>query len=69
MIPSAPGYVGTFQFFGVLALGAFGVGRELSLSVAVVSHAMQWILVTGIGFLCFSAQNLSFGRITGEERT
>jgi uncharacterized protein (TIRG00374 family) len=69
MIPSAPGYVGTFQFFGVLALGAFGEGRELALSVAVVSHAMQWIMVTGIGFICFSVQNLSFGRITGEERT
>ena len=67
MLPSAPGYVGTFQFFGVLALGAFGVARELSLSVAVVSHAMQYVLVTSIGLISLWLHNLSFHQIAGEE--
>ncbi len=51
MLPSAPGYIGTFQFFAVLALGVFGVGRELALGVALVAHAMQYLLVTGLGLL------------------
>jgi glycosyltransferase 2 family protein len=59
MLPSAPGYVGTFQFFVILALGAFGVGREAALSIAIVSHVMQYVLVTGLGLLFLARMNLS----------
>jgi hypothetical protein len=64
LIPSAPGYVGTFQFFTMLALGVVGVQRELALSVSVVSHGSQYLLVTGIGLLCLWRENLSFRRLT-----
>ncbi|MDA8188524.1 MAG: lysylphosphatidylglycerol synthase transmembrane domain-containing protein [Dehalococcoidales bacterium] len=64
MLPSAPGYVGTFQLFGVLALSAFGVRRELALSVVIVSHTMQYVLVTAIGLFFFWRQNLSLRRLS-----
>lgn len=67
MLPSAPGYVGTFQFFAVMALGAFGVAKEMALSVAVVSHAMQYILVTSIGLVCVWVHNLSIRQLVKEE--
>jgi len=60
MLPSAPGYVGTFQFFAVMALGAFAVPKETALAVAISSHLMQYLLVTGIGLLFFARENLSF---------
>ncbi|MBI4321283.1 MAG: flippase-like domain-containing protein [Chloroflexi bacterium] len=63
MVPSAPGYVGTFQFFGVLALSAFGVRRETALSVAIVSHTMQYILVTSIGLFFVWRMHLSWQRL------
>ena len=66
MIPSAPGYVGTFQFFGVLALSAFGVKREVALSIAIVSHTMQYVLVTAIGLLLFWRHQLSFRELQKE---
>jgi uncharacterized protein (TIRG00374 family) len=65
MIPSAPGYIGTFQFFARLALAPFGVPAAQALSLAVLAHATQYALVTGIGLVILWRQHLSFGRITG----
>ena len=64
MLPSAPGYVGTFQFFGVLALGVFGVQRELALSATIVAHGVQYALVTAAGLFYFGRENLSFATLT-----
>jgi len=66
LIPSSPGYIGTFHFFAMRALGVFGVGRETALSYAVVSHAMQYLLVTGLGLLFLWRENLSLLRIRTE---
>lgn len=62
MLPSAPGYVGTFQFFGVMALGVFGIAKETALAIAISSHLMQYLLVTAIGLLFFARENLAFWR-------
>ncbi|MGI5836294.1 MAG: lysylphosphatidylglycerol synthase transmembrane domain-containing protein [Chloroflexota bacterium] len=62
MVPSAPGYVGTFQFFGVMALGVFGVSKETALAIAISSHLMQYLLVTAIGLIFFAKENLAFWR-------
>jgi len=58
MLPSAPGYVGTFQFFAVMALGAFGVPKETALAVAISSHLMQYLMVTAIGIVFFLRENM-----------
>ena len=67
MIPSAPGYVGTFQFFAVSALSVFDVPRETGLAISVVSHLMQYILVTSIGLYFFSRQNIRLGSLFQSE--
>ncbi|MDO8672930.1 MAG: lysylphosphatidylglycerol synthase transmembrane domain-containing protein [Dehalococcoidia bacterium] len=66
MLPSAPGYVGTFQFFAKMALSAFGVVSAVAFSIAVVSHAMQYVLVTALGCVFFLRENVSFAKISGE---
>ncbi len=66
MLPSAPGYVGTFQFFAVMALGVFGVPKETALAVAIASHLMQYVMVTAIGLLFFARENLAFWRFERE---
>ena len=65
MIPSAPGYIGTFQFFARLALAPFGVPAAQGLSLAVLAHATQYVLVTGIGVVILWREHLSFSRIAG----
>ena len=62
MLPSAPGYVGTFQFFGVMAMGVFGISKETALAIAISSHLMQYLLVTAIGLIFFAKENLAFWR-------
>lgn len=59
LIPSSPGYVGTFHFFAMTGLLAFGVSRELALSYAVLAHATQYLLITGLGVTFIWQENLS----------
>jgi uncharacterized membrane protein YbhN (UPF0104 family) len=59
MVPSAPGYVGTQEFFGKSALGVFGVNAESALALVIVSHAVQYALVTGLGVVFFAREQLS----------
>jgi len=66
LIPSSPGYIGTFHFFAMSALAVFGAARETALSYALVSHAMQYLLVTGLGLLFLWRENLSLLRISAE---
>jgi uncharacterized membrane protein YbhN (UPF0104 family) len=59
MIPSGPGYVGTQEFFGTAALGVVGANFEAALVLVVVSHAVQYALVTGLGLVFFAREQLS----------
>lgn len=59
MIPSGPGYVGTQEFFGTAALGAVGANPQAALALVVVSHAVQYALVTGLGLVFFAHEQLS----------
>jgi hypothetical protein len=59
MLPAAPGYVGTFQFFAVAALAVWGVPREPALAVAIVAHLAQYVLVTAIGLAFFGREHIS----------
>jgi glycosyltransferase 2 family protein len=67
MIPSAPGYVGTFQFFAVSALSVFDVPRETGLALSVVSHVMQYTLVTAIGLYFLGRENIHLGTLFQSE--
>jgi hypothetical protein len=69
MIPSAPGYVGTFEGAAVSALAPFGVAPEPALALAIVSHAVQWLLVTGIGVALLARAGLSLRGVQAVERT
>ncbi len=59
MIPSAPGYIGTYQLFATIALGAFAVPEAAGLALSFVVHALQYSIVTTIGLLCVWRLGLS----------
>lgn len=61
MIPSSPGYVGTIQFFTVIALSLFGkeYGKEFSLPFSIVLHACQYIPITVLGFVYLKHEHVS----------
>src|SRR6202011_1894560 len=63
MIPSGPGYVGTQEFFGTTALGVVGAHPQAALALVVVSHVVQYTLVTGLGLLFFAREQLFPGEV------
>ncbi len=63
IIPSAPGFVGTFQFFCVAALGLFQVEGSKALSFAVIYHLSQFLPTTLVGLYFLNKENLTLGRI------
>jgi hypothetical protein len=55
LLPSSPGYVGTFDYFASLALTAYGAPVAGAAAFAVVTHLMLWAPVTVAGFAALAA--------------
>jgi uncharacterized protein (TIRG00374 family) len=68
MLPAAPGYVGTFQFFAVSALAVWGVPHEPALAVAIVAHLAQYVLVTSIGLVFFGREHITLSSMAAASR-
>lgn len=51
LIPSTPGYVGTFDYFTVRAMTALGNSTAASIAYALLVHALLWLPPTIIGGL------------------
>ena len=50
MIPSSPGYVGTFHFFTTRVVAQFGVTIVPATAYAILIHALLWLSTTSVGF-------------------
>jgi uncharacterized protein (TIRG00374 family) len=48
-IPSAPGYIGTFDAPGIAVLGAYGVNQATAAGYTLTLHAALWIPITLLG--------------------
>ncbi|HEX9090850.1 MAG TPA: lysylphosphatidylglycerol synthase transmembrane domain-containing protein [Anaerolineales bacterium] len=48
-IPSAPGYLGTFDLPGIAVLQAYNISREVAASYTFVLHFALWFPVTVVG--------------------
>jgi glycosyltransferase 2 family protein len=57
-LPSAPGYIGTFDVPGIETLAAFGVERSLAASYTFTLHAALWFPVTVVGAYYFWREQL-----------
>ena len=60
IIPAAPGGVGTYEFFGVMALTPFGLDHTQAVGVALVLHAVVYLTSTTLGLVCLWAESLNF---------
>ncbi len=49
MVPSSPGYIGTYHFACVTALTAFNLSPARALSIALVIHGVNFFPVIGLG--------------------
>jgi len=60
-IPSAPGYLGTFDAPGIALLSAYGVPAEMATSYTLVLHAALWFPITALGAYYYLRQPLRWG--------
>ena len=48
-IPSAPGYIGTFDAPGIAVLTAYGVEHSVAAGYTLVLHVALWLPITLLG--------------------
>lgn len=65
-LPSAPGYIGTFDAPGIAILSAYGVPGEVATAYTLVLHAALWLPITLLGAYYFAREGLQWGKIPQE---
>ncbi|HET7009306.1 MAG TPA: lysylphosphatidylglycerol synthase transmembrane domain-containing protein [Anaerolineales bacterium] len=65
-LPSAPGYVGTFDAPGIAVLTAYGVQPEIAAGYTLLLHAALWLPITLLGAYYMARESLSWGAVRAE---
>lgn len=60
-LPSAPGYIGTFDGPGIEVLKVFGVNPTVAAAYTLVLHAALWLPITLLGFWYMAKESLGWG--------
>jgi uncharacterized protein (TIRG00374 family) len=59
-LPSAPGYIGTFDGPGIEVLKVFGVAPEVAAAYTLVLHAALWLPITALGVYYMVMESLNW---------
>ena len=59
VVPSSPGYVGTYHYLCQISLGLFAVPKGIALSFAFVMHAVNFIPVLVVGLILVFAGGMN----------
>jgi uncharacterized protein (TIRG00374 family) len=62
-IPSAPGYIGTFDAPGIAILEAFKVPANVAAGYTLVLHGALWFPITMLGGYFMARESLSWGEV------
>jgi hypothetical protein len=65
-IPSAPGYLGTFDAPGIAVLEAYGVPTALASSYTFVLHIALWLPITALGAYYLAREGIKWGEVPVE---
>ncbi len=60
-IPSAPGYVGTFDAPGIALLQAYQIPGDIAAAYTLVLHVALWLPITLLGAYYFAREGLKWG--------
>jgi len=68
MIPSSPGFVGTYHYLCIASLALFAISKDVALSFSIVAHASGFIPITLIGLYYLWRESLSLRNLASKER-
>lgn len=60
-IPSAPGYIGTFDAPGIALLQAYDVQKAIAVGYTLVLHAALWFPITALGLYYLAREGIKWG--------
>jgi len=63
LVPSSPGYTGTYHLLAILVLSNFAIKKEEALSFILVFHALWYVPQTLLGLIILIKKNLSLGQL------
>lgn len=63
VIPSSPGYVGTWELCAKLGLGIFKISPEIAISFALGYHLLSWLPVVILGLFFMFKNGVSLSKI------
>lgn len=63
MIPSAPGFIGNFQYFCILALALYGIDKSQALAFSIVLHSVQFFATLGQGIFSLIMGKIEFREV------
>lgn len=61
-IPSAPGYVGTFDAPGIAVLKGYGVPQAVAAGYTLVLHVALWLPITALGAYYMAREGIRWGQ-------
>jgi glycosyltransferase 2 family protein len=59
-IPSAPGYIGTFDAPGIAVLAAYGIDKAVAAGYILVLHVALWVPITALGAYYLAREGISW---------
>jgi uncharacterized protein (TIRG00374 family) len=59
-LPSAPGYIGTFDAPGIAVLQAYGVPKAIATGYTLVLHAALWFPITALGLYYLTKEGIQW---------
>lgn len=68
IVPSTPGYIGVFHGLVVLSLAPFGVPQTTAMSLALVWHAVNYIVLSSAGLIMLAIHGTSLGQVVAKWR-
>ncbi len=68
-IPAAPGFIGTYQYFGSLAMRILGVSKSTALSFTVLDHALRIAGISAGGLFFLTREHISVAQLEKKAET
>ncbi|MBU0638672.1 MAG: flippase-like domain-containing protein [Planctomycetes bacterium] len=62
MVPAAPGFVGTYEFFATAILTALGATPDSALALTLLMHAWFLLVTTGVGAAALAGSGIGLSR-------
>jgi len=57
LLPSSPGYIGTYHYFASLSLTPFKVDIQHAITFSIIMHLILWTSITSFGLIAYFLKN------------